>query len=154
MPEEIAAAARQNAALYLIETPPEADAARRLLEQYSGIAPEDVDAYIRYIVSHLLCLRSSLNLISRAHRKNSATKPGPSSPMAASAPSLPELQLDTTGSAVPGSGGVSHCPGIDGDLPRHVLRLWYHRATAHRQERSQRAAVWDGPAAALLGAGA
>lgn len=87
-PEEIAAAAQQNAALYLTEIPPEADAARRLLEQYSGIAPADVDAHIRDIVSHLLCLRSSLYLISRAHQKNSATKPGPSSPMAASAPSL------------------------------------------------------------------
>ncbi|KAJ9144790.1 hypothetical protein NKR19_g6310 [Coniochaeta hoffmannii] len=48
-PEEIAAAAQQNAALYLTEIPPEADAARRLLEQYSGIAPVDVDAHIRDI---------------------------------------------------------------------------------------------------------
>ncbi|KAB5515119.1 hypothetical protein GE09DRAFT_1160989 [Coniochaeta sp. 2T2.1] len=43
---EISAAAQQNAALYLAEIPPGADAARRLLEQYSGIAPEDVDAHI------------------------------------------------------------------------------------------------------------
>lgn len=62
-PEEIAAAARQNAALYLTEIPPETDAARRLLEQYSGIAPADVDAHIRDIVSHILLLTLfSLNL--------------------------------------------------------------------------------------------
>lgn len=48
-PEEIAAAAQQNAALYLTEIPPEADAARRLLEQYSGIAPADIDAHIHDI---------------------------------------------------------------------------------------------------------
>lgn len=87
-PDEIAAAAQQNAALYLTEIPPEADAARRLLEQYSGIAPAEVDAHIRDIVSHLLCLRSSLYLISKAYQENSAIEPGPSSPMAASAPSL------------------------------------------------------------------
>ena len=50
-PEEIAAAAKQNAALYLTEIPPSVDAARRLLEHYSGVAPVDVDAHIRDIVS-------------------------------------------------------------------------------------------------------
>ncbi|KAI0543397.1 hypothetical protein F4679DRAFT_120070 [Xylaria curta] len=46
--EQIAAAAKQNAALYLNEIPPEIEPARRLLE-HSGIAPEDVDAHIRKI---------------------------------------------------------------------------------------------------------
>ncbi|KAM7215947.1 hypothetical protein V8F06_008705 [Rhypophila decipiens] len=47
--EEISTAARQNASLYLNEIPPSANAARRLLETYSGIAPADVDAHIRNI---------------------------------------------------------------------------------------------------------
>ncbi|KAI0861121.1 hypothetical protein F4860DRAFT_476913 [Xylaria cubensis] len=46
--EKIAAAAKQNAALYLTEIPPEIEPTRRLLE-HSGIAPEDVDAHIRKI---------------------------------------------------------------------------------------------------------
>lgn len=47
---QIATAARANAATYLTEIPPEIDPARLLLEQYSGIAPEDVDAHIFDIV--------------------------------------------------------------------------------------------------------
>ncbi|KAI1125128.1 hypothetical protein F5Y10DRAFT_13554 [Nemania abortiva] len=47
--EQIATAAKQNAAFYLDEIPPELEPARRLLEKYSGIAPEDVDAHIRGI---------------------------------------------------------------------------------------------------------
>ncbi|KAI1317382.1 hypothetical protein F5Y16DRAFT_152903 [Xylariaceae sp. FL0255] len=44
--EEIAIAAKQNAALYLTEIPSELDPARRLLQQYAGIAPENIDAHI------------------------------------------------------------------------------------------------------------
>lgn len=66
-PEEIAAAAQQNAAFYLTEIPPSVDAARRLLEQYSGIAPADVDAHIRKIVSHPIC-SLAINPC-RAHQK-------------------------------------------------------------------------------------
>ncbi|KAF2964108.1 hypothetical protein GQX73_g9471 [Xylaria multiplex] len=46
--DQIAAAAKQNAAFYLTEIPPEIEPVRRLLE-YSGIAPEDADAHIREI---------------------------------------------------------------------------------------------------------
>ncbi|KAI1752762.1 hypothetical protein F4782DRAFT_499965 [Xylaria castorea] len=46
--EQIKDAAKQNAAFYLTEIPPEIEPARRLLEN-SGIAPEDVDAHIREI---------------------------------------------------------------------------------------------------------
>jgi hypothetical protein len=52
--EQIATAAKTNAASYLTKIPPEINPARRLLEQYSGIAPEDVDAHIYEIVRHLL----------------------------------------------------------------------------------------------------
>lgn len=51
---EIGTAAKINAASYLTEIPPEIDPARRLLEQYSGIAPEDVDAHIHEIVRRLI----------------------------------------------------------------------------------------------------
>lgn len=50
--EQIATAAKKNAAAYLTKIPPEIDPARRLLEEYSGIAPEDVDAHIHAIVRH------------------------------------------------------------------------------------------------------
>lgn len=46
-----AVAAKQNASLYLTEIPLSLAPARRLLEQYSGIAPEDVDAHIIKIAS-------------------------------------------------------------------------------------------------------
>ncbi|KAI0533009.1 hypothetical protein GGR58DRAFT_488267 [Xylaria digitata] len=46
--DQIAAAAKQNAAFYLTEIPPEIEPVRRLIE-YSGIAPDDVDAHIREI---------------------------------------------------------------------------------------------------------
>ncbi|KAI1739178.1 hypothetical protein F4680DRAFT_150065 [Xylaria scruposa] len=46
--EQIAAAAKQNAALYLTEIPPEIEPARRLLV-HSGIALEDADTHIRTI---------------------------------------------------------------------------------------------------------
>jgi hypothetical protein len=51
---QIATAAEKNAVSYLTKIPPEVDPARRLLEQYSGIVPEDVDAHICRIVRHLL----------------------------------------------------------------------------------------------------
>jgi hypothetical protein len=54
--EQIATASKQNAASYLANIPPEIDPARRLLEKYSGIAPEDVDAHIYEIVRHLIHL--------------------------------------------------------------------------------------------------
>jgi hypothetical protein len=53
-PEQITTAAKQNAASYRAEIPPEIDQARHLLVQYSGIAPEDVDAHIFEIVRWLL----------------------------------------------------------------------------------------------------
>ncbi|KAI3329919.1 S-adenosyl-L-methionine-dependent methyltransferase [Ustulina deusta] len=46
--EQVATAAKQNAAFYLTEIPPEIEPVRRLLE-HSGIAPEDVDVHIREI---------------------------------------------------------------------------------------------------------
>ncbi|KAI0414482.1 S-adenosyl-L-methionine-dependent methyltransferase [Xylaria grammica] len=46
--EQIAAAAKQNAAFYLTEIPPELEPIRRLLK-YSGVAPKNVDAHIREI---------------------------------------------------------------------------------------------------------
>ncbi|KAK3381857.1 hypothetical protein B0H63DRAFT_476736 [Podospora didyma] len=50
IPEQIAAAAKANAATYLATIPPGIrDLARSILEEYSGIAPEDVDAHIYYI---------------------------------------------------------------------------------------------------------
>lgn len=49
--EEIAAAAKANAATYLRQIPPEADPARRILVEYSGIPPDAVDAHILNIVS-------------------------------------------------------------------------------------------------------
>jgi hypothetical protein len=52
--EQIATAAKKNTVSYLTKIPPEIDPARRLLEQYSGIAPEDVDAHIYEIVRYLL----------------------------------------------------------------------------------------------------
>ena len=46
-----AAAAKANAAIYLPTIPSEIlKPARRLLEQYSGIAPDDVEAHIYAIV--------------------------------------------------------------------------------------------------------
>ncbi|KAK0652636.1 hypothetical protein B0T16DRAFT_505222 [Cercophora newfieldiana] len=45
-PEEIAAAAKANAATFLPSIPPEVDHARPILEEYSGIAPGDVDAHL------------------------------------------------------------------------------------------------------------
>ncbi|KAK3315548.1 S-adenosyl-L-methionine-dependent methyltransferase, partial [Apodospora peruviana] len=39
-------AAKQNAHSFLTEIPPEIEPGRRLLEKYSGFAPEDVDAHI------------------------------------------------------------------------------------------------------------
>ena len=46
-----AAAAKANAAIYLPTIPAEIlEPARRLLEQYSGIAPDDVEAHIYAIV--------------------------------------------------------------------------------------------------------
>jgi hypothetical protein len=51
--EQIATAAKQNAASYLTEIPPEIEPGRRLLGQYSSIAPQDVDAHIFEIVSRL-----------------------------------------------------------------------------------------------------
>jgi hypothetical protein len=56
--KQIATAAKHNTAAYLVEIPPEIDPARRLLEQYSGFAPEHVDAHIYEIVRHLLQLVS------------------------------------------------------------------------------------------------
>ncbi|KAI0427182.1 hypothetical protein F5Y09DRAFT_350609 [Xylaria sp. FL1042] len=50
---KIEAAARQNAALYQTEIPPEVEPIRRLLE-YNGILSEDIDAHIREIISCLL----------------------------------------------------------------------------------------------------
>ncbi|KAM7198367.1 hypothetical protein V8F33_005158 [Rhypophila sp. PSN 637] len=47
--KEIAAAARQNTSSYRTEIPPSANAARRLLEIYSGIAPADVYDHISNI---------------------------------------------------------------------------------------------------------
>ncbi|KAI1268094.1 hypothetical protein F5Y18DRAFT_377385 [Xylariaceae sp. FL1019] len=48
-PQEIADAAKQNAAFYLTEIPPELESARRLLGQYSGIEPDDIDTHIRHV---------------------------------------------------------------------------------------------------------
>jgi hypothetical protein len=49
--EQIATAAKENAACYLTKIPPGIiNTARRLLEEYSGIAPEDVEAHIFDIV--------------------------------------------------------------------------------------------------------
>lgn len=45
------AAAELNANLYFTKIPSEADSGRCLLEKYSNIAPEDVDAHIYEIVS-------------------------------------------------------------------------------------------------------
>ena len=53
-PEQIATAAKTNAGSYLAKIPPELNPARRLLEQYSGISPQDVDAHIYEIVRTLL----------------------------------------------------------------------------------------------------
>ncbi|KAI0102732.1 S-adenosyl-L-methionine-dependent methyltransferase [Nemania sp. FL0031] len=47
--EQIAAAAKQNAAFYVPEIPPEIDSARHLLERYSGITLENAEAHIREI---------------------------------------------------------------------------------------------------------
>jgi hypothetical protein len=54
--EQIATAAKTNAASYLTTIPTEISPARRLLELYSGIAPEDVEACIYEIVRYLLKL--------------------------------------------------------------------------------------------------
>ena len=49
--EEIAAAAKANAAVFLPTIPPEIlNPARRILEGYSGVAPEEVEAHILDIV--------------------------------------------------------------------------------------------------------
>ncbi|KAK4450332.1 hypothetical protein QBC34DRAFT_484552 [Podospora aff. communis PSN243] len=45
-PEEIAAAARANAKIFASSIPADIDPARRILEQYSGIAAENVDAHL------------------------------------------------------------------------------------------------------------
>jgi hypothetical protein len=85
--EQIASAAKANAATYLTEIPPEIDPARRLLEQYSGIAPEDIDAHIYKIVRkhEPLCIRRSDTYIEL--NASSEIKPGPSSHTDASDPS-------------------------------------------------------------------
>lgn len=49
-----AEAAKKNAASYRADIPPEVAPARHLLEHYSGIAPEDVDAHIFAIVRRAL----------------------------------------------------------------------------------------------------
>jgi hypothetical protein len=51
--EQIATAAKTNAASYQTTIPLEIAPARRLLEVYSCIAPEDVDACIHEIVRYL-----------------------------------------------------------------------------------------------------
>jgi hypothetical protein len=48
--EQISTAAKTNASSYLAEIPPEVDPARHLLERYSCVSPEDVDAHIYQIV--------------------------------------------------------------------------------------------------------
>ena len=50
-PDEIAAAAKANAATFSPTIPLDINPARPILEQYSGIAPEDVDAHLFAIVS-------------------------------------------------------------------------------------------------------
>ena len=49
-PSEIAAALKANAATFLPSIPPDINPARPILEHYSDIAPEDIDAHLFAIV--------------------------------------------------------------------------------------------------------
>lgn len=56
--KQITTIVKHSTAAYLVEIPPEIEPARRLLEQYSGFAPEHVNAHIYEIVRRLLQLVS------------------------------------------------------------------------------------------------
>lgn len=54
--EKIAALAKKNEIWYLAKIPTEIDPARHLLEKYSGVAPEVIDAHIYQIVRSQLVI--------------------------------------------------------------------------------------------------
>lgn len=84
--EQIRTVAEKNIVSYLSEIPSETEPARRLLEQYSGIPPENIDAHILHIVR---LLKYNLNNKHKLtpYSLSSGNKPGPSSRTAASDPS-------------------------------------------------------------------